>query len=480
MSEDRLERALQEMRDEAVDTEILEAARARVWDTMTNAAGSGCAEFRPDLRAYLSGTLAAGRRVLLEDHISRCPACRASIAEMKGERRVIAMPQRVSSRWRRWGSLAAAAALFLSVLYLGRDTIDAWMAPGGPRATVVSASGALYRLPGGALNAGATIGEKELIRTGPGAHAVLRLADGSTVDVNQRTEMYVTAAWSGQAIHLQRGDVIVQAAKQRRGHLRVLTRDSIASVKGTVFAVSAGMGGSVVSVVEGSVAVNQPGREVLLKPGQQAASIPALASSVATAVSWSPDAESYLELLRSFVQIERELANFPAELRTKSALLSYVPAGTVVYGTVPNPGLTIDRALSLAEEQSAQNATFGAWWNSDTGRLLRQMTDRVQSVNSLLGDEIVFCASLPALSGIDVAVPIVMARVQAGKKAELSSALEGLFAAAGESPASYSVSDDLMVVSNSPAHLTWALAHVAQGAVSPFAAAIGERYRRGV
>ena len=173
--------------------------------------------------------------MLLEDHVSRCTACRTALAEMKGERRVIAMPQRSSSRWRRWGALAAAAALVFSVLYLGRDSLDAWMAPGGPRATVVSASGGLYRLSGGALEAGAAIGEKERIRTGPGAHAVLRLADGSTVDVNQRTELFVTAAWSGQAIHLQRGDVIVQAAKQRRGHLRVLTRDSIASVKGTVF-----------------------------------------------------------------------------------------------------------------------------------------------------------------------------------------------------------------------------------------------------
>ena len=185
------------------------------------------------------------------------------------------------------------------------------LAPGGPRATVVSADGGLYRLAGGALEAGAAIGERESVRTGPGAHAVLRLADGSIVDVNERTELFVTAAWSGQAIHLQRGDIIVKAAKQRRGRLRVLTRDSIASVKGTVFAVSAGLGGSVVSVVEGSVAVNQPGREVLLSPGQQAASIPALASSVAAAVSWSPDAESYLELLGSFVKIERELAKFP-------------------------------------------------------------------------------------------------------------------------------------------------------------------------
>jgi hypothetical protein len=480
MSEDRLEQALREMKDENLDSATLEAARARVWEQVTNLGSANCAEFRQDLQAYLVDDLAASRRSLVEDHLSRCTGCRARIAEMKGETTVVAMPVRSSSRWVQWGGLAAAAALTLAVLYLGRDAIDGMMAPGGSRATVVSADGGLYGLAAGSLKAGAAIGEREAVRTGPGAHAVLRLADGSTVDVNERTELFVTAAWSGQAIHLQRGDIIVKAAKQRRGHLRVLTRDSVALVKGTVFAVSAGMGGSVVSVVEGSVAVNQPGKEVVLSSGQQAASIPALASSVEAAVSWSPEAESYLELLGSLAKIERELANLPAELRTNSALLSYLPAGAVVYGAVPNPGVTIDRALSLAEEQAAQNATFGAWWNSETGRLLKQMTDRVQSVNPLLGDEIVFCASVPGLPVIDVPVPIVMARVQPGKRAELASALEGLFAAAGESPASYSVSDDLMVVSNSSSNLAWALAHLGQGAGSPFAAAIGERYRRGV
>jgi len=487
MSEDRLDRALQEMTEEDVDAGTIEAARARVWTKMTNAGSATCAEFRQDFPAYLTNELGGSRRVLLEDHLGRCAGCRARIAEMKGERPIVAMPRGLprrslgeggsSSRWVQRGALAAAAVLFFALLYLGRDSIDAMMAPGGPRATVVSADGGLYRLAAGSLEAGAAIGERESVRTGPGAHAVLRLADGSVVDVNERTEFFVTTAWSGHSIHLQRGDIIVKAAKQRRGRLRVLTRDSVASVKGTVFAVSAGMGGSVVSVVEGSVAVNQPGREVLLSPGEQAASIPALASSVATAVSWSPEADSYLELLNSLVKIERELANLPTELRTNSALLSYLPEGALVYGALPNPGVTIDRALALAEEQAAQNATFGAWWNSETGQLLKQMTDRVQSVNPLLGDEIVFCASLP---GSSEPVPIVMARVQSGKQAQLSSALEGLFAAAREAPASYSVSDELMVVSNSPSNLAWALAHLGQGAGSPFAGAIGERYRRGV
>jgi hypothetical protein len=444
---------------------------------VANAAGAGCAEFRPDFRAYLSGALGGSRRVLMEDHLSRCSACRASMAELKGERRVVAMPQRSSARWVRWGTLAAAAVLVLSVLYLGRDAIDAMMAPGGPRATVVSAAGGLYRLPGGALKAGASIGDKELVRTGPGAHAVLRLTDGSVVDVNERTELFVTAAWSGRAIHLQRGDVIVRATKQRRGHLRVLTRDSIASVKGTVFAVSAGMGGSVVSVVEGSVAVNQPGREVVLSPGEQAASNPALAMSVEDAVSWSPEAEQYLELLGSFAKIERQLAEIsPGELRTNSALLSYLPAGAFVYGAVPNLGGKVGQALVLAEQQAAENAAFGAWWNSETGRRLRQMVDRVQSVSSLLGDEIVFCAGS---QGPDQEVPMVMARVQPGKRADLASALDGLFTGTGEPALPYSVSDDLMIVSDSPSNLAWALGHLGQGASSPFGAAIGERYRRG-
>jgi hypothetical protein len=477
MSEDRLEKALQEMKHEDVDAATLEAARARAWDSVTNAAGAGCAEFRPDFGAYLAGELGEGRRVLMEDHLSRCPACRAALAGMKGETRVIAMPRRSARRWVQWGTWAAAAALIVAVSYLGRDFIDSMMAPGGPRATVVSADGGLYRLPAGVLKAGASIGERESVRTGPGARAVLRLADGSIVDVNEGTELFVTSAWSGRAIHLQRGDVIVRAAKQRRGHLRVLTRDSIASVKGTVFAVSAGLGGSVVSVVEGSVAVNQPGREVLLSPGEQAASNPALATSVEDAVAWSPSAAEYLEILGSLVKIERQLAEHPVGERTNSALLSYLPAGAAVYGAVPNLGGAIGRALIAAEEQSSQNAAFGAWWNSETGRLVRQIVDRVQSVSSLLGDEIVFCAASP---GAGLQVPMVMARVQPGRRAELAAALEGLFTGAGEAVPPHSVSEELMVVSNSPANLAWALGHLGQGASSPFAAAIGERYRRGV
>ena len=465
------------MRDEPVDAAALEAARGRVWQGLAHAGDAVCAEFQADLPAYVDGTLSGSRRVLFEDHLSRCPACRSAVAERRGTRTVVPMPTRSVSRAKRWVTFAAAAAVLLAVLYAGRERIDTWFAPGGARATVVSATGSLYRLAGEPLAAGAEIGERELIRTGPGTHAVLRLADGSTIDVNERTELYATAAWSGMAIHLERGDVIVTAAKQRRGHLRVVTRDSMASVKGTVFAVSAGLGGSVVSVVEGSVAVQQPGTDTLLGPGQQAATNAAFESSVAQAVSWSPDRERYLELLGSFAKIEQQLAaRFPTGHRSSSALLPYLPGGAFAYGAVPNLAGRITEALSLANQQSSENATFSAWWNSETGRVLEEMVRRLQAVSGMLGEEIVFTASL---AGPGQEVPAVLARVQPGRRADLGRALDALFVESGEPALPYSLSEELMVVSNSQPNLAWALGQLGRGAASPFASAIGERYKRG-
>ena len=95
------------------------------------------------------------------------------------------------------------------------------------------------------------------------------------------------------------------------------------------------MGGLVVSVVEGSVAVSQPGQDVVLSPGEQAASNPALASSVEEAVAWSPEAADYLELLSSFVKIERELAETSPASCAQAQPSSLPAGGAFVYGAVP-------------------------------------------------------------------------------------------------------------------------------------------------
>ena len=102
MSDDHLERALQGMRDEDVDAGALGAARDRVWEKLDTGAvtqatplklsTTPCAEFRPDLRAYASHQLGSNRRLLVEDHLSRCPGCRAELAGINGKRNVIASP----------------------------------------------------------------------------------------------------------------------------------------------------------------------------------------------------------------------------------------------------------------------------------------------------------------------------------------------------------------------------------------------------
>jgi hypothetical protein len=478
MSEDRLEKALLAMKSENVSPEELKAAGARVWEKLESPGTTLCSEFRSQFQSYLGGQLADNRRLLLEDHLGRCPACRAKLAEAKGESNVVAMPQRSATRWPKWGAWAAAAAAILLMLYIGRSGIDSLLAPRGPRATVASLQGALHLVPEGELKTGSPIWENAVVRTGPGSRAVLRLHDGSLVDVNERSELSVHAAWSGETIFLQRGDVIVRAAKQHYGHLRVETRDSIASVKGTIFAVSAGFSGSLVSVVEGSVAVTQSGAEVLLTPGEQAASNPALTSSVQEAVAWSPDAQTYLAVLSSLVHIQKQIAELPAPLlRTHSTLLEHIPADMVVYGAVPNLSGTIDQAVALAEQQSVENRAFDQWWNSGPGQELKKLIARIQTVVPLLGDEIVYgiCASgSPTVSTI----PVFMAEVRSGKQAELETALNSLAAGSAQAPG-YKITDTLMIASNSATNLTWLLNHTGQGAGTPFAQEIAAHYQDG-
>ncbi len=75
MSEDRLERALQETETGRRRRRGRSRLRGHASGTrLTSASGATCAEFRPDFRAYLGGELGGSRRVLVEDHLSRCPA----------------------------------------------------------------------------------------------------------------------------------------------------------------------------------------------------------------------------------------------------------------------------------------------------------------------------------------------------------------------------------------------------------------------
>ena len=301
------------------------------------------------------------------------------------------MPQRSSSRWLQWGALAAAAALLFGALYVGRDTIDAMMGPGGARATVVSAEGGLYRLAAWSsdapsasaeapLDAGAAIGERAgssaPARSARGAAARRRIdggrqrADGAVRD--RRLERPDDSPPARRHHRQGRQAAPGPAAGADARFDRLGEGDRLRGVRRHGWLGRLGGRG---------IGGGEPARheQVVLSPGQQAASIPALASSVAAAVSWSPDAESYLELLGSFAKIERELAKFPAALRTSSVLLPNLPAGAVVYGTVPEsrphdrPGADARRGAVGAERRRSgrggiprRDGCCDRWWTASS------------------------------------------------------------------------------------------------------------------
>src|SRR4051812_34874378 len=87
----RLEQAMTEIRNDAVDPAVIEAAANRVWERLAAAQKGdhirGCSDFQaliPELRA---GRLSDARTTLLKDHLHECVACRHVY-----EDKVVAMP----------------------------------------------------------------------------------------------------------------------------------------------------------------------------------------------------------------------------------------------------------------------------------------------------------------------------------------------------------------------------------------------------
>ena len=464
MNEHELDQILKNMGQDEPDPATLAAVRDRVWNNLS--AGPLCLQMRDQFAAYRAEALSESQRLLLEDHLTRCPACRRSF---NGADAVVMMPAKPASARRftvpRW---AIAAGIAAAALFLGRNAIDQALAPAGPRATVESANGPLYALNADALVNGAEISDGAVVRTAAGARARVRLADGSLIEVNERTEFSVKAAWSGATILLERGDIIVRAAKQRNGYLKVVTRDSEAAVKGTIFTVSAGTAGSLVGVIEGSVAVTQTGTERLLKPGEQAATSPSLSKvSVRQAVSWSDEKDKHFALLTELAAIEKQLP--PQAARTASRLVSLLPPDVQIYGAIPNLGPTMNHAVSLIEERSHDNAVLREWWASPSAAHMKQLIDKVRVLSPMFGDELAFLLAKPN-------IPLLLAEVKTGQDAALTAELAKLLPA----PAAFRIVNRILLISDSIAHLDTLAAQLGQGAGSPFGLELSKRYARGV
>ena len=439
--------ATREIREEQIDPSIINQSATRVWARISGQAAEdlsatsnleglntmnannstehihGCADFQSLIPAYLDGKLSTARTLLLEDHSNECIPCRQ---ELKAQRAYAATKSATyvprqhvprptqgrqrgnTNRWRmpnaaRW---AVAAGLVVCIGLAGMFMYERLDISGSTLAATLENADGLVFVMSDADSRQLTVGEQlqkgERIRTAKDSNAVLRLADGSTVEMRERSEFSVTENMRGVTVRLDRGDVIVEAAKQHNGRLYVQTPDSLVSVKGTIFAVESGTKGSRISVVEGEVQVNHAGKNETLLPGDQTTTSKSLDKTpVGQNVAWSRNAARYANLVSDLAKLRREVDQRVQRqgVRYASRFVDLVPENTVFYAALPNLSETLAESQRIMQERVKQNPALAEWWKGSKGDGLginEQTLARIQEFGSQLGEEIVVTGKMDA------------------------------------------------------------------------------------
>jgi len=410
-----LDKAIAAVRDDAPDTQTINTATANVWQRISQAVGieatvaplnriEGCADVQSLLADFEAHRLSPARAMLVADHLRECATCRVHAKTNKES----VLPWRAGSvmRPKQWsfGQYALAAGVLLAAVLgiaIGQSGI---LAPSGYRAALESVNGVLYRVNATGehiAKTGDQFSDGEILRTASGSRAMLRLRDGSLVEMSGRSELYVTLGWKSTTVNLGRGIVIVQAAKRRSGHLYVRTADARVSVTGTIFSVNSGIKGSRVSVIEGTVHVAQAAGDSVLQAGDQVTTSSSMGEvPVRDEISWSQDRDKYLALLAEFSKFEKKLQGIKLpDLRYESRLLNFVADGAVVYAGVPNYGEALQQANQLFQQQLSQSALLREWWQQrgpgagQNGADFNHIVNLIHGISTYVGDEIVFSVS---------------------------------------------------------------------------------------
>lgn len=448
-----------------------------------NSTLTSCADYQARMPALVAGTLPEAQRLLVEDHARECIPCRKHLQAVRAGRAVSDAPGGPVAPARLGRYYAAAAAM------VGVAVAGVWLSqrvllpPQDGIVQVQSVDGRMFVAgddrgadlvplgPGDAIDGG------DRIRTGAGSRAVLELADGSRVEAAGLTTFRVDARRSGHRVRVDRGSVIVQAASQENGSLIVSTEEMLVVVKGTIFAVTHGVKGSRVSVIEGEVEVERGRQRHSLLAGDQFRSRPTLvAMTLQEEVGWSQDADRYLALLEEFRSLRSELNQLmeAAPARHSTRLLDLMPADTKVYVAMPNAPATLSDLFALVRSRAEASDLFAEWWAEfEASGAVGTIDDVIGLLGELgetMGDETV--VALAGGIADNTARPLLVTEVS--DAAALREALEGHLEELGDAmgdEASPVIVDDLDAAAESDAVLlVWIADDLA--AASPSLAAL--------
>ncbi|MGA8440312.1 MAG: FecR domain-containing protein [Candidatus Sulfotelmatobacter sp.] len=423
MSDQKFDRLLSEIRNEHVDDQVVSQAGERVWNSISATPAAelnlrklrSCDDFQTLIPAYLDKNLPESRRLLFEDHVHQCVACRNGVERARdGERQPVWQPKLASRGFPVWRWAMGAAAV-IAVGFASFAMLNGFF-PGrhAVRGAVQNVDGSLYVVSDEQVRvipAGYPIRNGDEIRTAKGSNAVVRLLDGSLVEMGERSDLSVSRELRGTTIHLDGGHIIVEAAT---GRLYVATNDCLVSVKGTIFSVNHGTKGSRVAAIEGVVRVASGDRTTELHAGDEETSSASVSKvPIQNEIAWSRNSAKYLALLGDFAILQTQLQAIPGPgLRYSSELLAYIPAHTVIYAAIPNLASTLGQASQLFQDQLQQSSALRDWWKQQQhgkGPKLDDIVDQMKTFNSYLGDEIVFAV---AKDGPTYRAPVVLAKVQ--------------------------------------------------------------------
>ncbi len=382
-----LESAVAEIRDEALDSAVVEAAAGRVWIRLSEASAAergtsavirDCDDFQALIPEFRAGRLPEARTALVRDHLHQCVACRRVY-----EGKVVAMPapqvvKRTNYRFR----FAAAAAGLMFVGIAVWLTYDRFGERTG-HAVVQSLDGTLYAVTSDGIHAilaGQDLPSNVELRTAKDSDALLQLADGSVVEMRERSSLSTDASGIDLTVHLGRGSVMVKAKHRTKGHLYVDTGDCRIAVTGTQFEVTTGVKGSRVAVVEGEVRVTQDNQERILHAGDQTAtSTNVEPEPVSKEIAWSRDSLALAKQLHEILPMVH-----PPALRYSSKLLDRLPAGTMFFVSIPNLAQYLSDAEAVLGKKMNADPQLSALWNARMGAAV----DILRTASDYLGDEI--------------------------------------------------------------------------------------------
>ena len=443
-----LNRVISGMRGQAPTDEEMKQASDRAWTRLQSADAietpaletiRGCDDIRALLPSYLGGRLPENRSLLVKNHLHECANCRQHAYGQEPMQRTDLTWNPLTPVRHAWSFGLPKFALAALVLTLAFSVYVAYShyygSLPGERAQLMSAEGAVYGISDQGehqLKTGDYVGTGQFIRTAADSHAFLRLADGSVVEMNRRSQVGIDATRRNTTVHLDQGDIIVQAAKRNTGHLYVVTPDCRVAVTGTVFSVNSGTKGSRVSVIEGRVVVAEQSGDVVLQSGDQVVTSASLSEvPIDHEIAWSQNYHQHLQLMADFAKLRNTLEQIPEPApRYDSQILPLLPKNTSFFLSIPNLGDTLAQGNEIFQQQLQQSPALQQWWAQQNkgrgGPSMDRVIAELQTLGKYLGNEIVIAADSQDLgpnSG-----PVLMAAVQSSG---LKAFLQGEFAQLG-------------------------------------------------